>query len=156
MVHVDSSRVSLCNSGLIQRNEGQLPAWQAFEREGKGSFRPVVSRPNSLLLPFRTPATQARRSIKKCMHKIENTDAFTNLFKFFPSLTNEPICLFFQWNPLRNYILTGNRVRVKSSGLTPGFANARPLPPGTNRAGKCPAVATSPRGKGRGGAAGMD
>ena len=46
-------------------------------------------------------------------------------------------------------------MRVKSSGLTPGFANARP-PPGTNRAGKCPTVATSPRGKGKGGAAGMD
>ena len=31
-----------------------------------------------------------------------------------------------------------------------------PAPPGTNRAGKCPTVATSPRGKGKGGAAGMD
>ena len=34
------------------------PAWQAFEWEGKGSF--VISRPNSLSPPFRTPATQAK------------------------------------------------------------------------------------------------
>ena len=32
---------------------------------------------------------------------------------------------------LRSYILIGNRVRVKSSGLAPGLANA--LPPGLAR-----------------------
>ena len=104
--------------------------------------------------------------MKKCMHKIENWDAFTTLFNLFLSLTDEPICFFiFQWNLPRStlraespsifldksgivassfptylwkiestllagylcsYILIGNRVRVKSSGIALGFANARP------------------------------
>ena len=61
------------------------------------------------------------------MHAKNQENAFTNLFNFFPSLTNEPICLFFQQNPLCSYILIGKRVRVKSLGLAPGLANARPL-----------------------------
>ena len=53
-------------------------------------------------------------------------------------------------------------MRVKSSGLAPGLANARPPgsakfanapTPGTDKAGKCPAVA---RGEGALGAAGID
>ena len=52
--------------------------------------------------------------------------------------------------PVKPYNLIGNRVRVKSSGLARGsVANARPravqhlqMPnPGTDKAGKCPAVA---------------
>ena len=48
-----------------------------------------------------------------------------------------------------SYILIGNRVRVKSLGLAPGLANARSPgqrkickcpTPGTDEAGKCPAV----------------
>ena len=48
-----------------------------------------------------------------------------------------------------SYILIGNRVRVKSLGLAPGLANARPQgqgkickcpTPGTDEVGKCPAV----------------
>jgi len=38
----------------------------------------------------------------------------------------EPICLFFQENPLCSYILMGNHVRVKSLGIAHGVANARP------------------------------
>ena len=79
------------------------------------------------------------------MHAYNREHAFTNLFTFFPSLTNEPICLFFK-NPLR-YILIGNRVHVKSSGLARGLANARPLgsakfanapPPGLTRRANAP------------------
>ena len=60
------------------------------------------------------------------MHKIKN-DAFTILFNFFLSLTDEPIFLFFQLNPLCIYSLIGNCVRVKSLGLVLRLANAQPL-----------------------------
>ena len=54
-------------------------------------------------------------------------------------------------------ILIGNRVGVKSSGLAPGLANARPPgsatfantpPPGTDKVGKCPTVALGVGGGG--------
>ena len=60
------------------------------------------------------------------MHAYNREHAFTILFNFLLSLTDEPICLFFQLNPLCIYILIGNRVCVKSSGLALGLANARP------------------------------
>ena len=55
--------------------------------------------------------------MKKCIHKIENMP-FTTLFNLFLSLTDEPL--------LCSYILIGNRVHVKSSGMAPQLANARP------------------------------
>ena len=61
--------------------------------------------------------------MKKCMHKIENMPLQRSAV--FLSLTDEPICFFFQENPLCSYILIG-RMRVKSSGMVPGLANARP------------------------------
>ena len=76
--------------------------------------------------------------------------AFTTLYNLFLSLTDEPICFFSSKTFLCSYILIGNRVRVKSSGMARGLANARPLgstkfanapAPGTDKAGKCPAVA---------------
>ena len=66
---------------------------------------------------------------------------------------------FFQENLLCSYILIGNRVPVKSSGMPPGVGKC-PVPgqckickcptPGTDNAGKCPAVARG-RGLGAGG-----
>ena len=71
------------------------------------------------------------------------------------SIPAAPNLIVFPVNPLCSYLLIGNRVRVESSGLTPGLANAPP--PGTDKAGKCPAV---PQGRGGGGdwlgAAGID
>ena len=59
--------------------------------------------------------------------------------------------------PLKPSILIGNRVRVKSSGMARGLANARhpgqckickcPIP-GIDKAGKCPAVARGGEGGG--------
>ena len=48
--------------------------------------------------------------------------------QFFPSLTNEPICLLFQRNPLCSYILIGNCVHVKSLGLAPGTGKNNRFP----------------------------
>ena len=53
---------------------------------------------------------------------------------------------------LCSYFLIGNRVRVKSLGMAPGLANARPPGSSTFRdwqAGKCPAVARGGGGAGR-------
>ena len=59
--------------------------------------------------------------------------------------------------PVKPYNLIGNRVRVKSSGMARGLANARPPgstkfanapAPGTDKAGKCPAIARGGLGAG--------
>ena len=64
-----------------------------------------------------------------------------------PSLTNEPICLFFQKNPLCSYIVIGNCVRVKSSGLAPGRRKICKCPtPEIDKEGKCPVVARGGEG----------
>ena len=70
------------------------------------------------------------------------------------SLTDEQICFLSQLNPPHSYILIGNRVRIKSSGMAPGLANARPL--GQHNICKCPAVARGGGGEGGLGAAGID
>ena len=70
------------------------------------------------------------------MHAWNREHAFTKFFNFSPSLTNEPICLFFQWNPLCSYILIGNCVRVKNSGFAPWLENARP--PGSPKVANAP------------------
>ena len=52
-------------------------------------------------------------------------------------LTDEPICVFSNKTFCGSYILIGNRVRVKSSGMAPGLANAR-LPGSTKFANAPP------------------
>ena len=59
--------------------------------------------------------------------RAENQEhAFATLLNLFMSLTDEQICFISQQNPPCSYILIGNRVRIKSSGMAPGLANARP------------------------------
>ena len=58
------------------------------------------------------------------MHEVENMPLQPST-NFLPSLTDEPIGLFFQYNPLCGKIRIGNRVRVKSFGVAPGLANNR-------------------------------
>ena len=68
-------------------------------------------------------------------------------------------------NPLCSYILIGNRVRIKSLGIAPGLANARPPgrakfanapPPGLTRWANAPQQPKGGRGGGGLGAAGID
>ena len=49
------------------------PAWQAFEREGKGSLRRERNARGALSLPFRTPATQASITVAKAIFVIVST-----------------------------------------------------------------------------------
>ena len=82
--------------------------------------------------------------MKKCIHtfKIENMPLQPSTIYFCPWQMSQSAFL-----PVKPYILIGNHVRVKSSGLARGLANARPPgsatfanapPPGLTRRANAP------------------
>ena len=62
--------------------------------------------------------------------------AFTTLYNLFLSLTDEPIYFFSSKTFCVSYILIGNRMRVKSSGMAPGVGKCPA--PGQCKICKCP------------------
>ena len=86
------------------------------------------------------------------MHAQNQEHAFTKPLQFWQMSQSA----FFPSKILCSYYLIGNRVRVKSSGMAPGFGEC-PVPgqhkickcptPGTDEAGKCPAVARGGAGR---------